>query len=56
MLQTLLSNASLAPDVSLEELAIQTAALVAMDLVDLVFQAKSSSLERAYVDTLASLS
>ncbi|XP_006458394.1 hypothetical protein AGABI2DRAFT_216898 [Agaricus bisporus var. bisporus H97] len=47
MLQTLLSNASLAPDVSLEELAIQTAALVAMDLVDLVFQAKSSSLERA---------
>jgi peroxin-6 len=51
ILQTLLSNTSLAPDMSLRDLAIQTAALVAMDLADLVFQAKSSSLERVYVDT-----
>jgi len=37
----------LATDVSLKDLATQTAALIAIDLSDLVFRAKLSALERA---------
>lgn len=47
ILQALLCSLTLAPDVSLKSLAIQTAALVAVDLSDLVFRAKSSAFERA---------
>lgn len=47
ILNCLLSNATLAPDVSLSALALQTAALVASDLVDFVARTKSASIERA---------
>ncbi|RXW18100.1 hypothetical protein EST38_g7753 [Candolleomyces aberdarensis] len=46
ILNTLLRNASLASDVSISELATQTAALVAADLVDLVARSKVLALER----------
>ncbi|GAA5930797.1 AAA family ATPase peroxin 6 [Sporobolomyces koalae] len=46
ILRNLTSSARLAPDVSLRNLAVQTAALVANDLVDLVRRAKSASAER----------
>lgn len=47
ILNCLLTNITLAPDVSLFRLATQTAALVASDLVDLVSRAKLASTERA---------
>jgi len=47
ILNCLLANVILAPDVSLPALAIQTAALVASDLADLVTRTKSASVERA---------
>ncbi|KXN87722.1 Peroxisomal biogenesis factor 6 [Leucoagaricus sp. SymC.cos] len=50
ILLALLSKSTLAPDVSLRGLAIQTAALVAIDLSDLVFRARSSAFERAGED------
>ncbi|KAF6764934.1 P-loop containing nucleoside triphosphate hydrolase protein [Ephemerocybe angulata] len=46
ILSTLLRNASLASDVSISELATQTAALVAADLVDLVARSRMLALER----------
>ncbi|KAF9451245.1 AAA-domain-containing protein [Macrolepiota fuliginosa MF-IS2] len=46
ILQALSGNTLLAPDVSLTGLAIQTAALIAIDISDLVFRAKSSAIER----------
>lgn len=46
ILSSLLQNSFLAPDVSLVNLATQTAALVAADLTDLVTRAKSRSIER----------
>ncbi|KAJ2917643.1 hypothetical protein MD484_g2754, partial [Candolleomyces efflorescens] len=50
ILRTLLRNASLASDVSISELATQTAALVAADLVDLVARGKVLALERVLKD------
>lgn len=47
ILQALLWNSTLAADISLKDLARQTAALIAIDLSDLVFRAKLSALERA---------
>ena len=47
LLHFLLEATALAPDVSLSNLATQTAAMVASDLVDLVARAKVKSLERA---------
>jgi len=47
ILQALLWNSTLAADVSLKDLARQTAALIAIDLSDLVFRTKSSALKRA---------
>lgn len=46
ILSTLLRNTSLASDVSISELATQTAALVAADLVDLVARSKALALKR----------
>ena len=46
ILDALLSDSALAPDVSLPTLATQTAALVASDLVDLVDRANLISIER----------
>ena len=46
ILRCLLQNSFLAPDVSLVNLATQTAALVPADLTDLVTRAKSRSIER----------
>lgn len=46
ILSTILRNASLASDVSISELATQTAALVAADLVDLVARSKMLALAR----------
>ena len=42
-----LQDCALAPDVSVKDLAVQTAALVAADLVDLVARAKSASILRS---------
>lgn len=46
MLTNILYNSPLSPDVSLSELATQTAALVAKDLIDLVGRAGVLSLQR----------
>lgn len=46
ILRCLLQKSYLAPDVSLVNLATQTAALVPADLTDLVTRAKSRSIER----------
>jgi len=46
ILRCLLQNSFLAPDVSLINLATQTAALVPADLTDLVIRAKLRSIER----------
>lgn len=50
ILRSLLTGSILAPDVSLKEVAVQTAALVAADLVDLVARAKAASFDRAMRD------
>ena len=55
MLRSLTTSDVVAPDVSLRALAIQTAALVANDLVDLVRRARSSATERI-LSSLASTS
>lgn len=47
MLKALTSSLTIAPDVSLRALAVQTAALVANDLVDLVRRARSAAASRA---------
>ncbi|KAK7023801.1 peroxisomal biogenesis factor 6, partial [Favolaschia claudopus] len=47
MLQSLLADTVLSPDVSLAKLATETAALVAGDIASLVLRAQSISLERA---------
>ncbi|KAG5643908.1 hypothetical protein DXG03_009479 [Asterophora parasitica] len=54
ILQSSLVNHILAPDVSTSNLATQTAALVAADLVDLVSRAKFASVERAMRSSEAS--
>jgi peroxin-6 len=46
ILQSLTKSEHLAPDVALRSLAVQTAALVANDLVDLVRRAKAAAAER----------
>lgn len=51
MLRSLTSMDVVAPDVSLRALAIQTAALVANDLVDLVRRARASATERILAAT-----
>jgi len=56
ILKCLLEEKQVAPDVSLQDLATQTAALLAGDLRDLVVRAKGAAVERAastvYVSTL----
>jgi peroxin-6 len=47
ILRACFNNLSIAPDVSMHELATQTAALVASDLVALVERAKAGSIARA---------
>jgi peroxin-6 len=47
MLRSLLSSTSLAPDVSLKDLAVQTAALVPSDLADLLNRGERVYLGRA---------
>ena len=47
----MLAGVTLAPDVSLKELAVQTAALVAADLVDLVSRAKFAAIQRCTSDS-----
>jgi len=51
ILTSLVQDCNLAPDVSIKDLAVQTAALVAADLVDFVSRAKRTSLERAMDNT-----
>ncbi|KAH9924001.1 AAA-domain-containing protein [Epithele typhae] len=51
ILLSILSDAILAPDVSVKDLAVQTAALVAADLVDLVGRAKAAAIQRCTSDT-----
>ncbi|KAI0781289.1 AAA-domain-containing protein [Trametes elegans] len=50
ILLSILADSTLAPDVSLTDLAVQTAALVAADLVDLVARAKAAAVQRC-IDT-----
>ncbi|KAI0350098.1 AAA-domain-containing protein [Trametes cingulata] len=47
ILLSALAASTLAPDVSVKDLAVQTAALVAADLVDLVARAKSAAVQRS---------
>ncbi len=47
ILMSTLSDSTLAPDVSVKDMAVQTAALVAADLVDLVARAKSAAILRS---------
>ncbi|KAI1788454.1 AAA-domain-containing protein [Ganoderma leucocontextum] len=47
ILMSALADSTLAPDVSVKDLAVQTAALVAADLVDLVSRAKSAAILRS---------
>ena len=47
ILLSALANCTLAPDVSVKDLAVQTAALVAADLVDLVNRAKVAAIQRS---------
>ncbi|KAI0328087.1 AAA-domain-containing protein [Cubamyces sp. BRFM 1775] len=47
ILLSVLANCTLAPDVSVKDLAVQTAALVAADLVDLVNRAKAAAIQRS---------
>ncbi|KAI0747694.1 AAA-domain-containing protein [Daedaleopsis nitida] len=47
ILRSILADRTLAPDVSVKDLAVQTAALVAADLVDLVARATSASIQRS---------
>ena len=47
ILSCLLADLTLAPDVSLSAVAVQTAALVASDLTDFVAHTKSAAIERA---------
>ncbi|KAI0373357.1 AAA-domain-containing protein [Pilatotrama ljubarskyi] len=49
ILLSALSGSALAPDVSVKDMALQTAALVAADLVDLVARAKSAAVQRSIV-------
>ncbi|KAG8993652.1 peroxisomal assembly protein [Tulasnella sp. 427] len=51
VLGTLLEGLPLSPDVSVQSIATQTAALVAADLVDLVERAKLASMERVFKAT-----
>lgn len=56
ILRSLTANDIVAPDVSLRALAIQTAALVANDLVDLVRRARVAAGERVFQSITASSS
>lgn len=47
ILMSTLAGSTLAPDVSVKDLAVQTAALVAADLVDLAARAKSAAILRS---------
>ncbi|KAM5535554.1 hypothetical protein V8D89_010721 [Ganoderma adspersum] len=47
ILMSVLADSTLAPDVSIKDLAVQTAALVAADLADLVARAKSAAILRS---------
>ncbi|CDO74862.1 hypothetical protein BN946_scf185004.g12 [Trametes cinnabarina] len=47
ILLSILADSNLAPDVSVKEVAVQTAALVAADLVDLVSRAKAAAVQRS---------
>ncbi|OBZ75775.1 Peroxisomal biogenesis factor 6 [Grifola frondosa] len=47
ILTSALSDCAVAPDVSIQDLAVQTAALVAVDLIDLVSRAKTASIRRS---------
>jgi len=49
MLQDILSQDTLTPDVSIKSLAVQTAALVAGDLVDLAHRARITAVQRLAV-------
>lgn len=51
MLRTITADDLIAPDVSLRAIAVQTAALVAGDLVDLVARARASATDRALHST-----
>ncbi|CCM06091.1 uncharacterized protein FIBRA_08338 [Fibroporia radiculosa] len=55
ILVSLLQDCDLAPDVSIRDLAVGTAALVASDLVDLVCRSKAASLQRAMQDQTRSV-
>ena len=50
IIKSLLHDYPIAPDVSLRDLAVQTAALVAADLVELVSRAVRASRERVNED------
>ncbi|KAH9830946.1 AAA-domain-containing protein [Rhodofomes roseus] len=54
ILNSLLRSHIVAPDVSVKDVAVQTAALVAADLVNLVSRAQAAAAERAAKDTSAS--
>lgn len=51
ILDCLLDDLIVAPDVSVKEIAIQTAALVAADLANLVSRTKTAAVERAVKDS-----
>lgn len=55
ILHTLTDTITLAPDVSLEEVSLQTAALVASDIVDLVSRGKHNYMKRALQDRYLTL-
>ncbi|KAH9914715.1 AAA-domain-containing protein [Fomitopsis serialis] len=54
ILNALLQGHIVAPDVSVKEIAVQTAALVAADLVNLVFRTQTAAAERAATESSAS--
>lgn len=51
ILDSLLSDLIVAPDVSVKEIAVQTAALVAADLANLVSRTQTAAAERAAKDS-----
>ncbi|KZT66717.1 AAA-domain-containing protein [Daedalea quercina L-15889] len=54
ILNSLLNGHIIAPDVSVKDIAVQTAALVAADLVNLVSRAQAAAVERAAKDSSVS--
>jgi len=51
ILKRLVADVPLSPDVSLKEIATQTAAMVASDLVNLVELAQATALKRAFASS-----